>query len=80
MAVFEFPNPSGVRRVPRIRLEQWPFFADIIMDRRSDPVMYIVIVQQHGSPLVRGISQHASMDEAQKSAKEDLEKLAARVA
>jgi hypothetical protein len=78
MTAFEFPNPSD-EGIPRIRLERWPFFADIIKDGESDPVVYIVIFQQHGSPLVR-ISQYASLAEARKSAVEDLAKLAARAA
>ena len=80
MTVFEFPNPDNAKDVPRIRVQRGMFFADIILDRRSTPSVYIVILQQYGSQMVRGISQHASMDEAQQSAEEDLQKLTAAAA
>lgn len=79
MTVMRFPGPSG-EGVPYTRLERGPFFADIIMDKQSDPAVYITVVQQRGSPMVRAITQHLSMDEARESAEERLEKLAARVA
>ena len=80
MPVFEFPSPSEVSDIPRVRVERGQFFADIITDQKSDPVMYIVILQQRGSSFVRAISQHGSMDEAQQSAEQRLQRLASRAA
>ena len=80
MTVFAFQHPTDAHDVSRVRVEGGMFFADIILDSNSDPVVYIVILQQYGSPLVRGISRHASMNEAQRSALADLNRLMARAA
>ena len=80
MPVIQFPVQPEAGDTPRLRIERAQFFADIITDKQSHPVTYIVILQQQGSPLVRGISQHQSIAEARKSAGQRLERLAARAA
>lgn len=79
MKTIEFRNPSHGKDVPHVRIEHEQFFADIIVDQQGKPPGYIVIVQREGSPVV-AISQHASMEEAQKSARQRLQRLAAEAA
>jgi hypothetical protein len=80
MTALKYSTSSDPQSVPRTRVERGMFFADIIVDHLSDPVQYIVVLQQRGSSQVIRISNHLSMDEAQKSARHDLERLAARAA
>lgn len=68
MQILEFPNPDSARGVPRIRIEHASFFADIVLDRRKQPDVYYVIVQQHGSSAVLSLHQCDSLDEARGSA------------
>ena len=80
MTVLALSNSPGPQEVPRVRVERGLFFADIIVDSRSEPIQYIAVLQQRGSSMVIRITNHPSMDEAQRSARHDLEKLAARAA
>ncbi len=79
MKTIEFRNPSHGKDVAHVRIEHEQFFADIIVDPQGGSAGYIVILQQEGSPVV-AISQHESMEEAQKSARQGLQRLAAKAA
>ena len=72
MTVLEFPNPGGSKGIPRMRLEGGDMFADIILDQRSRPDAYYVIVQRHGSPRVYSLDRHGSLEEARHSAERAL--------
>lgn len=80
MSILEFPNPGEAKGTPRIRVERGEFFADIVLDRKSTPEAYFVIVQQHGSAVVLRLDRHESFEAARNSAENALQKLAQKVA
>ena len=80
MNVLEFPNPGEAKGIPRIRLERGGFFADIVLDRKSTPEAYYVIVQQHGSAVVLRLDRHESFEAARNSAHRALQILAEKAA
>lgn len=80
MTVLAFQKPTDPDDVARVRLEDGMFFADIVLDSKSDPAVYIVVLQEHDSHLVRGITRHASMKAAELSARNHLNQLSARAA
>lgn len=80
MTVLAFREPADPNDVPRVRIEDGVFFADIVVDRHYDPAVYMVVLQEYGSNLVRGITRHSSMKAAELSARNHLNRLSARAA
>ena len=63
-----------------MRIEHGSFFADIVLDRKSAPETYYVIVQQHGSAVVLGLDRHESFEAARNSANRALQMLTEKAA
>ena len=86
MRVLRFSDSFHERRkrptpeeIPRTRLEFGELFAEIIEDRRGEPRLYQTVIQRIGSSEILGLSQETSLEEAKRSAEQQMRVLAERL-
>ncbi len=56
--------------IPRRRVRRGKLFADIIQDRRTDPLIAYCVVQRQGSPEILQLQQFCSTSAAERAAKQ----------
>ncbi len=56
--------------IPRRRVRRGKLFADIIQDRRTDPLIAHCVVQRQGSPEILQLQQFCSRSAAERAAKQ----------
>jgi hypothetical protein len=86
MRLLQFPDSfrekrkhSAPEQIPRTRLEFGELFAEIIEDRRAQPRLYQTVIQKVGSPEILSLSQEISLEEAKRSAEQQMRLFATRL-